>query len=223
MRVIRSLSPLSKKQKNSLHKSLRMVFKIVILGSGKGSNARAILEAEHTKRLGKVQTVAVLSDIQEAPILKLAASFGKPFHAITSDKKRARLSADETKLFVEKIKAYKPDLIVLAGFMRIIDSGFIKTFQGKIINLHPSLLPNFPGIDAIKKAYESPLGETGCTVHWVTPALDAGPIIAQKSVLIDPSDSLESLTQKVHAAEHILLPEVILRLSSGAINFPNKL
>lgn len=222
MRVIRSQSPLSKKPKNSLNKSSRMAFKIVILGSGKGSNARAILEAEATHKLGVVQTVAVLSDIQDAPILELAASFGKPFHSISSGKKRARLSDEETRLFVEKIKSYNPDLIVLAGFMRIINPDFIEAFEGKIINLHPSLLPHFPGIRSIEKAFESSMQTTGCTVHWVTPALDAGPIIGQQSVRIEPSDSLESLTHKVHEAEHLLLPNVILGLSTGAIKFTKK-
>jgi phosphoribosylglycinamide formyltransferase-1 len=198
-----------------------MSFKIIILGSGRGSNAKAILEAESKGQLGNVSTVAILSDKKEAPILDLAQQFGKPSRCISCNPKKARLHSEETAAFLEAIKAHKPDLVVLAGFMKIIDSHFIQSLDGKIINLHPSLLPSFPGINSIESAFNFPVKVTGCTVHWVIPEIDAGTIIDQKAVTIEADDTLESLSEKVHAAEHRLLPEVIRRLSTGEIPFPN--
>jgi phosphoribosylglycinamide formyltransferase-1 len=198
-----------------------MSFKIIILGSGRGSNAKAILEAESKGQLGNVSTVAILSDKKEAPILDLAQQFGKPSRCIPCNPKKARLHSEETAAFLEAIKAHKPDLVVLAGFMKIIDSHFIQSLDGKIINLHPSLLPSFPGINSIESAFNFPVKVTGCTVHWVIPEIDAGTIIDQKAVTIEADDTLESLSEKVHAAEHRLLPEVIRRLSTGEIPFPN--
>lgn len=199
-----------------------MSFKIVILGSGRGSNAKAILEAEAKGQLGTVSTAAILSDKKEAPILELAKQFEKPAQCIPCNPKKARLHPEETAAFLELIQAHKPDLVVLAGFMKIMDSQFIESLEGKIINLHPSLLPSFPGINSIESAFRFPVKVTGCTVHWVIPEIDAGTIIDQKAVPIDSSDTLNSLTEKVHAAEHQLLPEVICRLSTGEIPFPNK-
>ena len=198
-----------------------MSFKIIILGSGRGSNAKAILEAEAKGQLGEVSTVAVLSDKEEAPILELAKQFNKPSHCISCNPRKARLNPNETTAFLEVIQEYQPDLIVLAGFMKIIDPHFIQSLEGKIINLHPSLLPSFPGINSIEGALTFPVKVTGCTVHWVIPEIDAGTIIDQKAVTIEASDTLETLSKKVHAAEHQLLPEVIFRLSTGEIAFPN--
>ena len=198
-----------------------MSFKIIMLGSGRGSNAKAVLEAEAKGQLGEVSTVAVLSDKEEAPILKLAEEFDKPSHCISCNPRKARLNPNETAAFLEVIQEYHPDLIVLAGFMKIIDPHFIQSLEGKIINLHPSLLPSFPGINSIESALNFPVKVTGCTVHWVIPEIDAGTIIDQKTVTIEASDTLETLSKKVHAAEHQLLPEAILRLSTGEIDFPN--
>ena len=196
-----------------------MSFKIVILGSGRGSNAKAILEAEATGQLGEASTVAILSDKKEAPILDLAKQFGKSAHSIHCNPKKARLNPEETEAFLKIIQELNPDLVVLAGFMKIIDPQFIESLDGKIINLHPSLLPCFPGINSIENAFNFPVKITGCTVHWVIPKIDAGKIIDQKAVIIEPNDTLESLSVKVHAAEHLLLPDVIRRLSTGAIPF----
>lgn len=198
-----------------------MSFKIIILGSGRGSNAKAILEAEAKGQLGQVSTVAILTDKENAPILDLAQQFGKHAQCIPCNPKKARLHPDETTAFLEAIQTHKPDLVVLAGFMKIIDSHFIQSLDGKIINLHPSLLPSFPGINSIESAFNFPVKVTGCTVHWVIPEIDAGTIIDQKAVTIEANDTLESLSEKVHVAEHHLLPEVIRRLSTGEIPFQN--
>jgi phosphoribosylglycinamide formyltransferase-1 len=132
----------------------------------------------------------------------------------------ARLSDAAEQCYIDRIAAFKPRLIVLAGFMRIIGPRFIKAFEGRVLNLHPSLLPSFKGAHGIKDAFEAGVKLTGCTVHWVTPALDAGPIIEQKSVRIDPSDTLALLEKKIHVAEHQLLPNVVARMSQGDIPLP---
>ena len=128
-----------------------------------------------------------------------------------------RLSAEADAMYIERIRSFSPKLIVLAGFMRILSPAFIDAFEGKIINLHPSLLPSFKGAHGIRDAYDYGVKVTGCSVHWVTPALDGGPILDQKTVRIDAADTLELLEKKVHIAEHQLLPSVVARLSKGEL------
>jgi phosphoribosylglycinamide formyltransferase-1 len=107
----------------------------------------------------------------------------------------------------------QPRLIVLAGFMKILSPRFVQAYEGQIINIHPSLLPSFKGLHAIKRSYERGVKISGCTVHWVSEGVDEGRIIAQSPVRIMETDTLDSFTQKIHAAEHFLLPEVIAQLS----------
>ena len=190
-----------------------MSYPIVILGSGRGSNAEALLQFESKKKLGLAKIVALISDREDAGILTLGQKYKVPAIYLDAGYKNARLSKTAEQAYIERISSFSPKLIVLAGFMRIIDSSFISAFKGRIINLHPSLLPSFPGKDAVQHAYEYGVKITGCTVHWVTSDLDAGPIINQKEVRIDKSDTPELLAKKVHVAEHQLLPEVVTHLS----------
>ena len=199
-----------------------MSFKVLVIGSGKGSNAQALLRAEQAGKLGAAEIIAVLSDRADAPILGLAKGFNKPAQSIPCNPKKARLSTEESKQLLEAIQMHAPDLVVLAGFMKILDAPFIDALSGHIINLHPSLLPSFPGIQSIEQAYHFPVKITGCTVHWVIPKLDAGPIIDQRAVVIESSDTLSSLTEKVHAAEHVLLPDVVRRISHNEISLPSE-
>ena len=117
--------------------------------------------------------------------------------------------------YIGALDACRPDLIVLAGFMRVLKPPFLAHFAGRIINLHPSLLPSFPGLDGIGQAFRRGVKITGCTVHHVTAEVDGGPIIDQAAVRIEAGDTLESVAAKVHAAEHALLPAVIARLSES--------
>jgi phosphoribosylglycinamide formyltransferase-1 len=126
---------------------------------------------------------------------------------------KTKLEGEGEQRFIAAVTAAQADLVVLAGFMRVLKPGFLTAFAGKIINLHPSLLPSFPGLDGIGQAWRRGVKVTGCTVHYVTPAVDGGPIIDQTAVRIALDDTLESLAVKIHAAEHTLLPEVIARLS----------
>ena len=188
--------------------------RVVILGSGRGSNAGAILEAQQAGRLGRARVVRILSDQPDAGILALGARFGVPASYVDPAPFRTKLEGPGEERFIEAIRAESPDLVVLAGFMCVLKAKFLAAFEGRIINLHPSLLPAFPGLDGIGQALRAGVSMTGCTVHYVSLEVDAGRIIEQAQVPIVPGETLESLTEKVHAAEHRLLPAVIARLSN---------
>ena len=189
--------------------------RVVILGSGRGSNAEAILTAQKEGRLGRAQVVKIYSDKADAGILALGARFGVSASYLDAAPFKTKLEGEGEARYIAAINNCQPDLIVLAGFMRVLKPGFLNAFAGRIINLHPSLLPSFPGLDGIGQAWRRGGKITGCTVHFVTPEVDGGPIIDQTPVRIDPSDTLETLAQKIHAAEHALLPQVIARLSEN--------
>lgn len=189
--------------------------RLVILGSGRGSNAEAILEAQKAGRLGTARVVQILSDRAEARILSLGERFGVPAAFVDPAPFKTKLEGEGEARFIAAISRCAPDLVVLAGFMRVLKPGFLEAFAGRIINLHPSLLPSFPGLDAIGQAWKRGVKVTGCTVHYVTAEVDGGPIIDQAVVRLEPADTLESLTERVHAAEHALLPAVLARLAAG--------
>lgn len=199
-------------------KGLRLIegMRVVILGSGRGSNAEAILQAQEAGRLGTARVVQILSDQPGAGILALGARFGVPARFVDPAPFKTKLEGEGEARFIAAVQESAPDLVVLAGFMRVLKAGFLAAFAGKIINLHPSLLPNFPGLDGIGQALRAGVAETGCTVHYVTLEVDAGRIIEQAKVPIVAGETLETLAAKVHAAEHRLLPAVIARLSAGA-------
>ncbi|MBI3884982.1 MAG: phosphoribosylglycinamide formyltransferase [Opitutae bacterium] len=187
--------------------------RVVILGSGRGSNAEAILQAQRAGRLGRAQVVRIFSDKPDAGVLALGPRFGVPAEFVDPAPFKTKLEGPGEERWIAAVRACAPDLVVLAGFLRVLKPGFLNAFAGKIINLHPSLLPAFPGLDGIGQALRAGVPETGCTVHFVTLEVDAGKIIEQARVPIVPGETIESLSAKVHAAEHTLLPAVIARLS----------
>ena len=187
--------------------------RVVILGSGRGSNAEAILLAQQEGRLGLARVVRILSDKPEAGILALGPRFGVPAYFIDPAPFKTKLEGPGEERFIAAVQAAAPDLVVLAGFMRVLKPGFLQAFAGRIINLHPSLLPQYPGLDGIGQALRAGVKFTGCTVHHVTLEVDAGKIIEQATVPVLPDDTLETLSGRVHHAEHVLLPAVIARLS----------
>ena len=181
-----------------------------ILGSGKGSNCRAILEQI---RAGKLAAEArlVVSDVFDAGILDIAREFGVPNAYFPPGKFRTRL---EPILEVELVKLLKDagvELVVLAGFMRVLKEPMLEAFPGRIINIHPSLLPKFPGIASWKQALDAGEKVTGCSVHYVDAGIDSGEIIAQRKVPIVAGDTPESLHERIQVAERALYPEVIAR------------
>lgn len=187
--------------------------RIVILGSGRGSNAEAILKAQQAGKLGRGKVVQIFADKPDAGILALGPRFGVPANFLDAAPYKTKLDGDAEQHYIAAILACQADLIVLAGFMRVLKLPFLTKFEGKIINLHPSLLPSFPGLDGIGQALRRGVKITGCTVHYVTLDVDGGPILDQAAVRIEEADTGETLAAKVHAAEHALLPAVIARLS----------
>lgn len=169
--------------------------------------------AQQAGRLGRARVVLLLSDKPDAGILALGPRFGVPAKFVDPAPFKTKLEGDGEARFIAAVREAQADLVVLAGFMRVLKAGFLNAFAGKIINLHPSLLPAFPGLDGIGQAWRAGVKETGCTVHYVTLEVDAGRIIDQARVSVEAGETLESLTAKVHAAEHQLLPAVIARLS----------
>ena len=188
--------------------------RVVILGSGRGSNAEAILKVQREGGLGRAEVVQIYADRPDAGILALGSAFGVAADFLDPAPYKTKLDGAAEQHYIAAIAACRPDLIVLAGFMRVLKLPFISAFERKIINLHPSLLPSFPGLDAIGQAFRRGVKITGCTVHYVTLEVDGGPIIDQAAVRIEETDTLESLTAKMHAAEHALLPRVIANLSA---------
>jgi phosphoribosylglycinamide formyltransferase-1 len=186
---------------------------VVILGSGRGSNAEAILAAQTRGELGRAKVVQIFSDQPTAGILDLGKRFGVPATFLHPGPFKTKFDDAGEQRYVDEINKCAPQLVVLAGFMRILKPRFIEAFPKRIINLHPSLLPSFPGLDGIGQAWRRGVKITGCTVHYVTPEVDGGPIIEQSAIRIEKSDTLESLALKIHASEHALLPAVIAQLS----------
>ena len=189
--------------------------RVAILGSGRGSNAEAVLRAQREGRLGSATVVHLFSDRPDAGILELGARFGIPASFVDPAPFKTKLEGVGEDRMITSIRECGADLVVLAGFMRVLKPRFLTAFSGRVINLHPSLLPSFPGLDAIGQAWRRGVKITGCTVHHVTIDVDAGPIIDQEPVRILIEDTIETLTAKVHAAEHRLLPSVIARISQN--------
>ncbi len=193
------------------------MIKTVILASGKGSNARRILELQKEGKLPNIEIIALISDFPDAPALDIAKEFGIKSIYLDPMRKGAFFSEEGANFYLENLEFLCAEFVVLAGFMRILPPLITSKYANKMINLHPSLLPAFKGKDAIKQAFEAGVKKAGCTVHFVNDELDGGEIIAQKEVDVLPDDTLETLEEKVHQAEYILLPSVIAKIGSGEI------
>lgn len=187
--------------------------RIALLGSGRGSNAEAILRAQQEGRLGRARVVGIFSDVAGARILGLGPRFGVPATFLDPGPYRTKFSPEREQAWAAALKSAGTDLVVLAGLMRVLKAPLLDAFPGRIINLHPSLLPAFPGLDGIGQAWRAGVAESGCTVHWVNAAVDGGDPLGQARVARQPDDTLETFAERIHAAEHRLLPEVIARLS----------
>jgi phosphoribosylglycinamide formyltransferase-1 len=187
-----------------------------VLGSGKGSNFRAIHEAIRTGRLD-ARVVVVCSDVVDSGILKLARDAGIATTWIEEKRFKTRLSRECEEDLVERLRSAGVDLVVLAGYMRMLKAPMLEAFPRRIINIHPSLLPKFPGLEAWRQALEAGETVTGCTVHFVDEGMDSGEVIAQAEVPILPGDTPESLHARIQEAEHQLYPEWIGRFARGEL------
>lgn len=179
-----------------------------ILGSGKGSNCQAILEQISAGKLS-AEARLIVSDVFDAGILDIAREFGVPNSYLPPGNFRTRLEPVVEVQLVKLLKDAGVELVVLAGFMRVLKETVLNAFPRRIINLHPSLLPKFPGIEAWKQALAAGEKVTGCSVHYVDAGIDSGEIIAQRKVPVLPGDTAESLHSRIQIAERALYPEVI--------------
>jgi phosphoribosylglycinamide formyltransferase-1 len=191
--------------------------RVGVLGSGKGSNFVAIADACATGRV-PAEVAIVLSDVQQSGILAHATERNIPAQFVEPGKFRTKLDDNAERAFVEELQRAKVDLIALAGFMRVLKGEFLRTFEGRIINIHPSLLPSFPGLEAWKQAFDYGVKVTGCSVHFVDAGVDSGPIIAQQTVSVLDSDTPESLHQRIQIAEHELYPKCVAAIARGEVS-----
>jgi phosphoribosylglycinamide formyltransferase 1 len=183
-----------------------------VLLSGRGSNFLAIAEAIREHRLEGAEIAVVLSNMEDAPGLAAARGIKLPAFSIpSSGRKRAEHDAE----MIARLHQHKVDLVCLAGYMRIISPAFVAAFPNRILNVHPSLLPAFPGLDAQRQALEYGAKVAGCTVHFVDEAVDHGVIILQKTVPVHDDDTAETLSGRILAQEHAAYPEAIARVLSG--------
>lgn len=191
-------------------------FRLGILGSGKGSNMVAIADAIAAGSV-PAEIAVVISDVETAGILDHARSRNLPAKFINPGKFRTKLDEDAERAYIDALKAAEVDLVVLAGFMRILKGEFLRVFEQRVINIHPSLLPAFPGLAAWKQALDYGVKVAGCTVHYVDQGVDTGPIIAQTAVPVVDGDTATTLHERIQVAERALYPSVVAALARGQI------
>tara|TARA_B100001093_G_scaffold512658_1_gene582938 strand:+ start:597 stop:1223 length:627 start_codon:yes stop_codon:yes gene_type:complete len=191
------------------------VFKIIVLISGNGSNLQAIIDACKSGIInGKV--VGVISNRDDAFGLERAKKDNIPSKVINHNNYNTRIDFDQK--LVSTIKKFQPDLVVLAGFMRILSPIMTSAFKDKMINIHPSLLPKYPGLNTHEQVIANNDAEHGVTIHSVSEELDGGPIIAQSKILVHKKQKLDDLIERIHKVEHMIFPKVISMIASKEID-----
>ncbi len=186
--------------------------RLAVLISGRGSNLQSIIDAVAGGQL-RAEVAIVISNVAGAPGLARAEEAHIPTRVMPHRQWPAREAYDTA--LVEALRGYGVDLVCLAGFMRLLGTGFIDAFPDRILNIHPSLLPSFPGLDAPRQAFDHGVAVTGVTVHFVNPQLDAGPIVMQAAVPVFDDDSRDALAARILAEEHRLYPAAIQRVLDG--------
>lgn len=182
--------------------------RLAILGSGKGSNARALIEASQKSSLC-YEPALIISDIEDAGILKLAEEFQIPARFFKPGPFKTKFSEEREQQLVALLRELKIDFLALAGFMRVIKEPLLAAFPERIVNIHPSLLPRFPGLAAWRQAVEAKASESGCTVHLVDHGIDTGHILGQTRVPVFNTDTAENLHARIQEAEHELYPRMV--------------
>jgi len=195
------------------------MFNLAVLASGRGTNLQSIIDKLHITEQ-KIEIKCVISNKKEAYALKRAEKFAIPVYLVDENRYNNK-EVYEDKL-IQIIENNDIDLIVLAGYMKILSSTFVNRFKNKIINIHPSLLPSFPGLNAQKQAVDYGVKISGCTVHFVDQGVDTGPIIKQKAVSVLDGDDEESLAEKILKREHKILPEVIKLIATDKVQLTSE-
>ena len=192
-----------------------------VLGSGRGSNLMAIAEAIGRGDL-PAKITAAISDVEDAAFLQHAEQLGIPGQFIHPGKYRTKLDENAEQAYIAALQSAHVELVVLAGFMRILKGEFLRAFEGRVINIHPSLLPSFPGLEAWKQALDYGVKHTGATVHFVDQGIDSGAIIIQETLPVQDEDTPESLLERIHSAEHRILPAAIAAIASGKVELKGR-
>lgn len=188
--------------------------RLAVLLSGRGSNFEAIADAVGRGRIRDAEIAAVVSDVPTAPGLARARSRGLPGFAVDRRQFASRQAHERAILAI--LEDARPDLVCLAGYMRLLSPEFVARFRGRILNIHPALLPKFPGLDAQRRALAAGEAVSGCTVHFVDEGMDSGPVILQRTVPVLQGDTEEALSARILEQEHLAYPEAIARvLASG--------
>ena len=191
-------------------------YRLGVLGSGKGSNFVAIADA-CAAGVTSAEVALVISDVPDAGILEHARERGLTAQYLAPGKFRTKLDEEAEAAYIRALQEARVDLVVLAGFMRILKGEFLRAFANRVINIHPALLPSFPGLEAWKQALEYGVKYTGVTVHFVDQGIDTGPILAQRTVPVLTGDTPASLHARIQEAERSLYPEVIAGLARGEV------
>ena len=191
-------------------------FRIGVLGSGKGSNFVAIAEACAAGHL-PAEIAVVISDVESAGILSRARERGLSARFIAPGKFRTKLDEIAEPEYIRALQEARVDAVVLAGFMRILKGDFLRAFANRVVNIHPSLLPSFPGLEAWNQALNYGVKVTGCTVHLVDQGVDTGPILAQQTVPVLATDTAATLHERIQLAERALYPATLAALARGEI------
>ncbi len=197
------------------------MLKLAIFGSGSGTNCQAIIDAIETETLD-AEIKCVLSDVEDAYILERASKHNIPAIHFDCAPFKTKLDGEAEQKVLQTLEEHDVNFIALAGFMRIVKDSLLNAYKGRIINIHPSLLPSFPGLDGGKQAFDYGVKFTGCTVHFVDAGVDTGAVINQKCIAIEDNDTLESMMEKLHAQEHIAYPEALQWIAEGRIEFDGR-
>lgn len=193
-------------------------FRVAVLASGAGTNLQAILDRVHGRE--GVEVVGVGSDKPDARALDRAARAGIETRAFARDRFGDREARDAA--IGDWLEERAVDLVVLAGYMQLLSASFVGRFKGRIVNVHPALLPSFPGLDAVGRALAHGVRVTGVTVHFVDEGVDSGPIILQRAVPIPPDRDPDVLEDALHATEHALLPEAVRMIAAGRVSIDDR-
>lgn len=193
--------------------------KLAVFVSGSGTNMENLIKVSKEGKLAGGEVVLVISDKPGVGAIEKAQKYGVP--VIVIDRKIFKTREEFEAAIIDELTSEKVDWLVLAGFMRLLSPEFVRRYAGKIVNIHPSLLPAFPGAHGIKDAYDAKVSETGVTVHFVDDGVDTGPVILQQKISVRPGESLASLETRIHAVEYDLYPEALRMVLSGKIKLPS--
>ena len=193
------------------------MIRLGVLGSGHGTNFEEIANCINDGRIKGAEIAVVISDVKDAPILEKAERLGLQAMYLPADDFRTKLEGPQEEKYIEVLKENEVDYVILAGFMRMIKSKLLEAFPMKVVNIHPALLPAFPGLESWKQALDYGAKLAGCTIHFVDAGMDSGPIIAQAAVHVMNDDTPATLHARIQEQEHIWFPKVINLLASGKV------